>query len=144
MAFIKTATHEYQHFALADLASNYSEAGIPLYVSVPRDGCLIQGNYSSPLPITWLYAEPFYPAFDDDYDVERLWQMQRRLIGNIGLSDHTEDYTLALKALKVWPKLAVIEKHFCYDESLRGKTPDSGPWSLSVKDFAAFVKAVRP
>ena len=150
LAFLKTATQEYQYAKLAQRLSKLaSEAGIPMIVSVPRDGCLVVGNYSSVKPITWLYSEPVYPAKFSDYQCgqggrwDRIEGMKRVLPGRFGLSDHTTDQHMAKFTLHQHPDLDMIEKHFCYDENLRGKTPDSGSWALGCKEFEAFVKEIK-
>ena len=143
LAFIKTASSEWQHARLAEAASLQScWDSIPLFVSVPPDATLAIGNYFSSQPITWLYCEPYYPA-NGRYNLDRLKQMAERLPGRVGLSDHTDNLTLAQSALREFPDLAVIEKHFCYNEDLRGKTPDAGPWSLSQADFRKLAKVVH-
>jgi hypothetical protein len=157
LAFVKTATQEYQWAALAEVVSELSVCSdTPLYVSVPRDGCLTVGNYHSGQPITWLYCEPKYPAELYSYKIgrmcdratecNRLAEMAERLPGLIGLSDHTIDAKLVEElwgGLKYAKGLACVEKHFCYHEGLRGKTPDAGPWSLSQKDFREYVKVAH-
>jgi sialic acid synthase SpsE len=146
LAFIKTATQEYQCAGLAETVSCLSRQGrVPLYVSVPQDGCLVMGNYSSPLPITWMQCAPRYPASVIDYSEKRQVQMMERLPGKFGLSDHTENSIL----LRLWtandcsPKLDCVEKHFCYNEKLRKLVPDGGPWSLSRKAFKEYVKVAH-
>ena len=151
-AFIKTATQEYQNSMLAQNVSEISmETECPLVISVPRDGCLVVGNYFSPKPITWLYAEPRYPALYTSYLCgqcagaarDRIQEMKSILPGEFGLSDHTVDSKLATYVIRRHPDLACVEKHFCYSERLRGKTPDSGPWSLGTKAFAQFVRDAK-
>ena len=148
LAFIKTATQEYQYAALAEAVSSFSALQVvPLYVSVPRDGCLTVGNYHSPQPITWLYAEPFYPASLFDYDGGRIPKMRTRLPGRVGLSDHTQHEVL-LRNLTRSPSFDlkqpdVVEKHLCYHEELRGLVPDGGPWSLSPADFKKYVEVAH-
>lgn len=150
LAFIKSATQEYQYAALAHSMSVFSYVHhVPLYVSVPHDGCLVVGNYGSPLPITWLYCEPSYPAEYWDYSHYRTEKMRRRLPGMVGLSDHTVDAHLLGMLLRskcqdgAGIRLDAVEKHFCYDESLRDKVPDGGSWSLSPKAFTEYVKIAR-
>lgn len=149
LAFVKTATQEWQCAALAQEFAKLTGAGVPLYVSVPRDACLVVGNYSAREPITWLYAEPKYPSGFCDYQIgqtdtpNRLSEMRDRLPGKIGLSDHTMDSRLAEFAVIKFSELAAIEKHFCYHETLRGKTPDSGPWAMGQKEFTKFAETLK-
>jgi sialic acid synthase SpsE len=154
LAFLKSATQEYQYAILAETMSRFSAGfSVPLYVSIPRDGCLVMGNYWSSQKVTWLQCAPEYPASPLSYSWERQAEMARRLPGNHGLSDHTPGSTL----LESWkymmsslpdrtdlPKCcSVVEKHFCYHESLRGVVPDGGPWSLSQADFKKYVEVAH-
>jgi sialic acid synthase SpsE len=112
-------------------------------VSVPHDATLVIGNYASPFPIVWLYCVSLYPAPEGSYYNGRLDNMVVRLPGRTGLSDHTPDVHLAKRMLRHYPDLAYIEKHFCYDENLRGKTPDSGPWSMGCDEFKKLAEIVH-
>jgi len=142
-AFVKSASQEYQYARLAESLSRYScKPGVPLVVSVPPDGTLAVGNYYSPYPITWLWCEPFYPANEKYLDYKRLDDMASRLPGQIGVSDHTSDVSFA-RSLLAQRKVDAWEKHFCYDESLRGNCPDGGPWSLSREKFRELAKIVH-
>lgn len=159
-AFLKTATQEYQYAILADRVSSYAHsAGIPLHVSMPPDACCVVGNYWSAQPITWFLCVPHYPAARQDYCGPLMGPMNDprhkalrcmfdTLPGRFGISDHTVDASL-LRQLKSWlgdefsGKLVAFEKHFLYDEALRGEVPDGGPWALSRRDFALFAKEVR-
>lgn len=145
MKFLKTATQEYQCAALADRVSAYAvAAGIPLYVSVPEDACLVVGNYWSEKPITWLYCVPHYPAHADNYDSKQLERMMGCLPGQFGVSDHTPDKALFERFWSVFEQnIVAYERHFCYDESLRDRVPDGGPWSLNRKDFGKFAKEAK-
>jgi sialic acid synthase SpsE len=151
LAFVKTATQEFGCALLARKVSAMAQhLDIPLFVSVPRDGCLTVGNYEASQAITWLYCEPFYPAQFDQYKlgqvashVSRIAEMQARLPGRFGLSDHTTNEQLARFAISRHPDLYCIEKHFCYHEGLRGQTPDSGPWALGVPEFKKFAEVVH-
>ena len=149
--FLKTATQEYQGASLASgLCSELLVQGHSmLFVSFPIPTVPHVGNYFSTQPITWMACVPHYPALPVDYNPYLRYphgQYTRALHnvpGRLGLSDHTVDGVAAALWLKEFPNLFAIEKHFCYTESLRGKTPDSGPWSLSRRDFRDFVKTVR-
>jgi len=149
MAFLKTATQEYQYAILVERVSAYAaSAETPLLVSVPPDACLTVGNYWSDKPITWLSCVPHYPAAEKDYTVRHLARMFDTLPGRFGISDHTPDgmlYRGLERQLgdKFSGKLVVWERHFCYDESLRGHVPDGGPWSLSRTDFAKFARMLH-
>jgi sialic acid synthase SpsE len=146
LALVKSATQEYQYAALAEALSAFSTSQeVPLIVSVPRDGCLVVGNYHSPQPTTWLYAEPSYPAAVSQYDPTRIPHMRQRLPGKFGLSDHTPNCALLRKFVDLENGfteyvLDCVERHFLYDEYLRGQVPDGGPWSLSRADFKEYVK----
>jgi sialic acid synthase SpsE len=158
MAFLKTATQEYQYAILAERVSAYAaSAETPLLVSVPPDACLTVGNYWSDKPITWLACVPHYPASWEDYigpwvggqpRYAVLARMFDTLPGRFGISDHTPKAELhrCLKERlgdKFSGKLVVWEKHFCYDESLRDHVPDGGPWSLSKTNFAKFARMLH-
>lgn len=146
LAFAKSATQEYQWAALAKQMSYVSvTTGVPLFVSVPSDGTMVVGNYLSPEPITWLWCEPFYPANEYYLDYRRLESMGERLPGKLGVSDHTSDVSFAASILNrsQFKNLSAWEKHFCYNESLRGKTPDAGPWSLSREKFEELAGIVH-
>jgi sialic acid synthase SpsE len=145
LALIKTATQEYQCAALAEAASELSlQRQIPLYVSIPPDGCLVMGNYSSPLQITWLQCAPRYPACRRHYNGRRQIDMAQVLPGKFGLSDHTVDSNMLTDWVKAEGfKLDCVEKHFCYNEKLRKLVPDGGPWSLSQADFKQYVKVAH-
>ena len=148
--FVKTATQEFQWADLASAVNNVSIArGMDLYVSVPPDGTLVVGNYGSTKPITWMYCVPEYPVVQnllglgEIYEEERMARMVRRLPGKHGISDHTAGIELAANMLKIFPTMDAWEKHFCYDESLRGKTPDAGTWSLSQEDFTRMARSIH-
>jgi len=143
-AFIKTATQEWQYVALAEAVSQYSaKTGVPLFVSVPRGAPLIVGNYSSPYPITWLACDHSYPATCLGI-AERIEAIARYLPGYAGFSDHSEGLGITEYVLgEVGDKLSVVEKHFCYDENLRGKAPDSGSWALGRDEFAKLAEMVH-
>jgi len=148
-AFLNPASQEWQCASLAERVSAYAaSARAPLYVSVPPDACLTVGNYWGPLPITWLACVPHYPAAAKDYSAKFLARMFDTLPGRFGVSDHTPDASLVRKLKKELGanfsgKLLAFEKHFCYNESLREKVPDGGPWSLSKSDFGRFALELK-
>lgn len=141
LAFIKTAAYEYQYAELADAVSRYSAAnGVPVYASVPADGCLSPANYWSPLPITWLQCIPHYPCQASDYSTLRLSQMLDVCPGLVGISDHTPDLSLLRQLHDYIGVLAVWEKHFCYKDALRDRCPDGGPWSVGPEKLKELVQ----
>ena len=160
LGFLKVATQEHRYASLVERASSFSAAHrIPIFVSIPNDGCLTMGDYSSPLPITWLQCVPYYPAAVAAYDPFRIGQMRDRLPGHFGISDHTA----GLGLIRKWAKgierttydpltdqadaeimnIDVAEVHFCYHAALRGLVPDGGPWSLSPADFKKYVEVAH-
>jgi len=144
LAFLKSASQEYQYAALAEAMGSFSATEeVPLLVSIPPTGCLAVSNYHSPAPITWMACVPHYPANAEDYAISRIGAMLDTLPGKTGLSDHTPDLSLLQKFSDHFGSLAVVEKHLLFHEDLRGNVPDGGPWSLSQADFKKYVEVAH-
>ena len=153
--FLKTATQEYQavHIVSEVCIRALAFEKVQIYASFQIPTVPHVGNYVSKHPIVWMACVPQYPAQNADYVVwggypsrgqeARYIRALHNVPGLLGLSDHTLDFWTTECWLKEFPNLFAIERHFCYNESLRGKTPDAGPWSLSRRDFKDFVKTVR-
>jgi len=88
--------------------------------------------------ITLLKCTSAYPAPIEDANLMTIPDMKRRFGVKVGLSDHTEGYTVPMAAVALGAE--VVEKHFIIDRSIGG--PDSA-FSMEADEFKLMVDNIR-
>lgn len=88
--------------------------------------------------ITLLHCTTAYPAPFEDVNLLAMQGMKRRFRVDVGYSDHTKGYEVAIAAAALGAK--VIEKHFTLDRNLPG--PDHQA-SLEPHELHALVHSIR-
>lgn len=88
--------------------------------------------------IALLKCTSSYPSPYEDINLRALEGLKRTFGCEVGLSDHTFGYEVALGAVALGAK--IIEKHFIIKRSDGG--PDSG-FSMEASEFADMCKAIR-
>ena len=88
--------------------------------------------------ITLLKCTSSYPAPIEDANLKTMVDMKKRYGVNVGLSDHTMGYDVAVAAVAHGATL--VEKHFILDRSISG--PDA-VFSMETGEFATMVKSIR-
>ncbi len=88
--------------------------------------------------ITLLKCTSAYPAPIEDANLLTIPDMKQRFGVKVGLSDHTEGYTVPMTAVALGAE--VVEKHFIIDRSIGG--PDSA-FSLEADEFKLMVENIR-
>ncbi len=88
--------------------------------------------------ITLLKCTSAYPAPIEDANLLTIPDMKQRFGVKVGLSDHTEGYTVPMAAVALGA--AVVEKHFIIDRSIGG--PDSA-FSMEADEFKLMVENIR-
>ena len=88
--------------------------------------------------ITILHCTSSYPTNYEDVNLNIINEMKKRFNSNIGYSDHTKGYEVAIAAVSLGAK--IIEKHFTLDRALDG--PDQFT-SLEPIEFENMVKKIR-
>lgn len=88
--------------------------------------------------ITLLKCTSAYPAPIEDANLLTIPDMKKRFGCKVGLSDHTEGYTVPMAAVALGAE--VIEKHFIIDRSIGG--PDSA-FSMNKEEFSLMVSNIR-
>lgn len=138
---MKIASFEITDTPLIEYAA---KKGKPMVIStgiaIPEDielavkTCKDAGNED----ITLLKCTSSYPAPIKDANLKTMVDMKQRYGVNVGLSDHTTGYDVAVAAVAMGATL--IEKHFILNRSIGG--PDAA-FSMEIGEFAAMVKAIR-
>lgn len=98
------------------------------------DACIRKGNED----ICLLKCTSQYPAEIEDANLMTMVDMGKRFGTKIGLSDHTEGYSVALTAAVMGA--SIIEKHFIIDKSISG--PDSS-FSMEPFEFEEMIQKIR-
>mgnify|MGYP000876403587 FL=1 len=98
------------------------------------DACIRKGNED----ICLLKCTSQYPAEIEDANLMTMVDMGKRFGTKIGLSDHTEGYSVALTAAVMGA--SIIEKHFIIDKSISG--PDSS-FSMEPCEFEEMIQKIR-
>lgn len=140
---VKIASGDLMHWPLLKAAAEGAIArGIPLILSV---GAATQAEVETTLrrlaqlrlrPIV-LHCVSAYPATWQEYRLRFLhWLLQQRLVGGVGLSDHTRDERAAEIAIAMGARW--IERHFKPSLLPDPRPPDDGPWSFSEAEFSAY------
>lgn len=88
--------------------------------------------------ITLLKCTSSYPAPIENANLMTMVDMKERYGVNVGLSDHTMGYDVAVAAVALGATM--VEKHFILDRSIGG--PDAA-FSMEIKEFAEMVKSIR-
>lgn len=88
--------------------------------------------------ITLLKCTSAYPATIEDANLLTIPDMKQRFGCKVGLSDHTEGYTVPMAAVALGAE--VVEKHFIIDRSIGG--PDSA-FSMEADEFKLMVENIR-
>lgn len=88
--------------------------------------------------ITLLKCTSAYPAPIEDANLMTIPDMKQRFGVKVGLSDHTEGYTVPMAAVALGAE--VVEKHFIIDRSIGG--PDSA-FSMEADEFKLMVENIR-
>ena len=88
--------------------------------------------------ITLLKCTSAYPAPIEDANLLTIPDMKQRFGCKVGLSDHTEGYTVPMAAVALGAE--VVEKHFIIDRSIGG--PDSA-FSMEANEFRLMVENIR-
>ena len=88
--------------------------------------------------ITLLKCTSAYPAPIEDANLLTIPDMKQRFGVKVGLSDHTEGYTVPMAAVALGAK--VVEKHFIINRSIGG--PDSA-FSMEADEFKLMVENIR-
>lgn len=88
--------------------------------------------------ITLLKCTSAYPAPIEDANLLTIPDMKKRFGVKVGLSDHTEGYTVPMAAVALGAE--VVEKHFIIDRSIGG--PDSA-FSMEADEFKLMVANIR-
>lgn len=88
--------------------------------------------------ITLLKCTSAYPAPIEDANLLTIPDMKQRFGVKVGLSDHTEGYTVPMAAVALGAQ--VVEKHFIIDRSTGG--PDSA-FSMEADEFKLMVENIR-
>lgn len=88
--------------------------------------------------ITLLKCTSAYPAPIEDANLLTIPDMKQRFGCKVGLSDHTEGYTVPMAAVALGAE--VVEKHFIIDRSIGG--PDSA-FSMEADEFRLMVENIR-
>ena len=88
--------------------------------------------------ITLLKCTSAYPAPIEDANLLTIPDMKQRFGCKVGLSDHTEGYTVPMAAVALGAE--VVEKHFIIDRSVGG--PDSA-FSMEADEFKLMVENIR-
>jgi len=88
--------------------------------------------------ITLLKCTSAYPAPIEDANLLTIPDMKQRFGCKVGLSDHTEGYTVPMAAVALGAD--VVEKHFIIDRSIGG--PDSA-FSMEAGEFKLMVENIR-
>lgn len=88
--------------------------------------------------ITLLKCTSAYPASIEDANLLTIPDMKQRFGVKVGLSDHTEGYTVPMVAVALGAE--VVEKHFIIDRSIGG--PDSA-FSMEADEFKQMVENIR-
>ncbi len=88
--------------------------------------------------ITLLKCTSAYPAPIEDANLLTIPDMKHRFGCKVGLSDHTEGYTVPMAAVSLGAE--VVEKHFIIDRSIGG--PDSA-FSMEADEFKLMVENIR-
>ncbi len=88
--------------------------------------------------ITLLKCTSAYPAPIEDANLLTIPDMKQRFGCKVGLSDHTEGYTVPMAAVALGAE--VVEKHFIIDRSIGG--PDSA-FSMEADEFKLMVENIR-
>ena len=138
---MKIASFEITDIPLIEYAA---KKGKPMVIStgiaMPEDielavkTCKDVGNND----ITLLKCTSSYPAPIEDANLMTMVDMRERYGVNVGLSDHTMGYDVAVAAVALGATL--VEKHFILDRSIGG--PDAA-FSMEIMEFAAMVKSIR-
>ena len=103
-------------------------------INLALDTIHAEGNWD----VTLLKCTSAYPAPIEAANLLTIPDMKQRFGVKVGLSDHTEGYTVPMAAVALGAE--VVEKHFIIDRSIGG--PDSS-FSLDAKSFALMVENVR-
>ena len=88
--------------------------------------------------VTLLKCTSAYPAPIEDANLLTIPDMKTRFGCKVGLSDHSEGYTVPMTAVALGAE--VVEKHFILDRSIGG--PDAA-FSMEIGEFAKMVQDVR-
>ncbi len=88
--------------------------------------------------ITLLKCTSAYPAPIEDANLMTIPDMKQRFGVKVGLSDHTEGYTVPMAAVALGAE--VVEKHFIINRSIGG--PDSS-FSMEADEFKLMVENIR-
>lgn len=88
--------------------------------------------------VTLLKCTSAYPAPIEDANLMTIPDMKQRYCVKVGVSDHTEGYTVPMAAVALGAE--VVEKHFIIDRSIGG--PDSA-FSMNAEEFKVMVDNVR-
>lgn len=88
--------------------------------------------------ITLLKCTSAYPAPIEDANLLTIPDMKQRFGCKVGLSDHTEGYSVPMAAVALGAE--VVEKHFIIDRSIGG--PDSA-FSMEADEFKLMVENIR-
>lgn len=90
------------------------------------------------MDITLLKCTSAYPAPIEDANLLTIPDMKQRFACKVGLSDHTEGYTVPMAAVALGAE--VVEKHFIIDRTIGG--PDSA-FSMEADEFKLMVENIR-
>lgn len=88
--------------------------------------------------ITLLKCTSAYPAPIEDANLLTIPDMKQRFGCKVGLSDHTEGYSVPMAAVALGAE--VVEKHFIIDRTIGG--PDSA-FSMEADEFKLMVENIR-
>lgn len=103
-------------------------------INLALDTIHAEGNWD----VTLLKCTSAYPAPIEAANLLTIPDLKQRFDVKVGLSDHTEGYTVPMAAVALGAE--VVEKHFIIDRSIGG--PDSS-FSMDAKSFALMVENVR-
>ena len=98
---------------------------------------LISGNVKKK-DITLLHCTSEYPAPINNVNLNVIKELKKKFKIDVGYSDHTNGYQVALCAVALGAKL--VEKHFTLDRKQHG--PDHAS-SIEPKEFKYMVKSIR-
>ena len=90
------------------------------------------------MDITLLKCTSAYPAPIEDANLLTIPDMKQRFACKVGLSDHTEGYTVPMAAVALGAE--VVEQHFIIDRTIGG--PDSA-FSMEADEFKLMVENIR-
>lgn len=92
----------------------------------------------SPTAVLSIDASPYICKVETEYILMTIPDMKQRFGVKVGLSDHTEGYTVPMAAVALGAE--VVEKHFIIDRSIGG--PDSA-FSMEADEFKLMVENIR-